>query len=80
MQSQWGMGGRPLGLEEIDGLLVPPGKDYKLLTIFLLVNRSEGLSLPRKCGSNQTIRTYNLLVYLCGFIFNHIFEYHDILM
>ena len=46
------MGPHPLGPIEIDGLLVPPGKAYTLLT------DHSGLSLPRKHGSSQTIHTY----------------------
>ena len=42
------MGPRPLGPKEIDGLLVPPGKAYTLLTDHL-VNRSS-LSLSRENG------------------------------
>ena len=48
--SNIGLGPRPLGPKEIDGLLVPPGKAYTLLT--------NHLSLPRKNGSSQTIHMY----------------------
>ena len=33
------MGSRPLGPKVIDGLLVPPGKAYKLLTDYLFTGK-----------------------------------------
>ena len=39
---------RPLGPKEIDGLLVPSGKAYTLLTDHLITGYHPGLSLPRK--------------------------------
>ena len=49
---------------DIDRLLVPPANDYKLLTIWLLVNRSEGLS-DQKSGSIKSIHA-SVLVYMQG--------------
>ena len=55
------MGPLSLGPKEIDGLLVPEGKAYKLLTDHLISENHSGLSLPRKSVSSQTIHTYVLL-------------------
>ena len=59
----------PFGPREIDGLFVPPGKANKPLTI----NLSEGLSLPWKCGSIQTIHTYKPFWFTWMFIFSSTF-------
>ena len=46
---------RPLGPWEIDGLLVPPGKAYKLLTSYLISGKTETLSLPRESDSSRVV-------------------------
>ena len=51
------MGPRLLRAKEINGLLVPPGKAYKLLTDHLITGHRSGFSMPRKCGSIQTPHT-----------------------
>ena len=43
------------GPKEKDGLLVPLGKVYTLLTDNLITGKRSGLNLPRKSGSSQTI-------------------------
>ena len=50
---------RPLGSGEIDGLFVPPGKAYKLLTDYLITGISRRRSEPAKeKWFSQTIHPY----------------------
>ena len=67
------------GLGEIDGLLVPPGKAFKLLTDNLIT----GLSLPRKCvlvKPSTHISLIGLLGRLYTIVYEAHFQCHNILM